>query len=1015
MFKNMKIGMRLGVSFGIVALILTVVVSLSIIRLGGIGSSIERIIKDRYPKTERANDIIDNANVTARAIRNMLLLDKKEDILKESKRVDEAGKAVITDLDKLKKTVSSEKGKELLKALIDSRENYLGVLKDTKTLALEGKKKEAVEALITKLRPLQTVYMDNADKLVKYQSDLMIKEGDEAHTLYTSSRLILIILLLLALLLTIGIAYWVTRSITKPISECITIAEKVAQGDTAIKVEVVRKDETGILLASMQNMIEKIQGLISDGKILAQAAVEGKLATRADASKHQGDFQVIIQGVNDTLDAVIGPLNVAAEYVDRISKGDIPPKITDSYNGDFNEIKNNLNQCIDAVGTLVSDANVLAMAAVEGKLATRADTSKHQGDFRKIVDGVNRTLDSLVGLLDAMPAPAMIIDRDFTILYMNAIGAKVGGKTQNEVIGLKCYDHFKTKDCKTGKCACSQAMTSNLESTSETEAHPGNLNLEISYTALPIKDENASIIGAFEVVTDQTAVRQAIRKAKKVAEFQSQEASKLTEGLEKFAKGNLDFKLQVAEGDSDVAEAKMVFETIDAAVAQVADAVRLLVTDANQLSKASVEGRLATRADASKHQGDFQKIVQGVNDTLDAVIGPLNVAAEYVDRIAKGDIPPRITDNYNGDFNEIKNNVNLLIEAMDKVTQVAQEIADGNLRVEVKERSGQDELMRALSSMVKKLYGVVEEVKGAVNNVASGSQQMSASSEQMSQGASEQAASAEEVSSSVEQMSANIQQNADNAQQTEKIAIKAAQDASESGRAVSESVTAMKEIAGKISIIEEIARQTNLLALNAAIEAARAGEHGKGFAVVASEVRKLAERSQTAAGEITKLASSSVTVAEKAGNMLTKILPDIQKTAELVQEISAASNEQSKGVDQISKAIQQLDKVIQQNASASEEMSSTAITLSGQAEQLQETINFFQIGDNGNGYGRKALTVEKRASKPAFKPETTPQVRLGGKALKEGIGDGRKHGMSSGISLEMGKGRDQEDEQYERY
>ena len=289
-------------------------------------------------------------------------------------------------------------------------------------------------------------------------------------------------------------------------------------------------------------------------------------------------------------------------------------------------------------------------------------------------------------------------------------------------------------------------------------------------------------------------------------------------------------------------------------------------------------------------------------------------------------------------------------------------VAQGDLRHKA-DVTSQDELGQmtvAINEMIDNLRKTVTGISAASDNVASGSVEMSATAQQLSQGATEQSAAAEESTSSMEEMTSSIQQNADNARQTDKIASKAAEDGKTSGEAVARTVQAMKEVAEKINIIEEIARQTDLLALNAAVEAARAGEHGKGFAVVASEVRKLAERSQTAAAEISRLTADGVKTADGAGQLLAKLVPDIQKTAELVREIAAASMEQSTGATQVSKAIQQLDQVIQQNAAASEEMASTAEELSSQAEVLQSAIGFFKVDDSHQGPSPQARRTASR-------------------------------------------------------
>jgi methyl-accepting chemotaxis protein len=454
----------------------------------------------------------------------------------------------------------------------------------------------------------------------------------------------------------------------------------------------------------------------------------------------------------------------------------------------------------------------------------------------------------------------------------------------------------------------------------------------------------------------------------------------------KIAAGNLTTRIELSAGDTT---------SVMAAMNNMMFAIQALVSDAGMLSQAAVAGKLATRADASTHQGDYRKIIEGVNATLDAVIGPLNVAANYVDSIAKGAIPAKITDSYNGDFNIIKNNLNTCIDSIDlmradvrtlsiaalegrlatradtsqhqgaygkiiqgfndtldsvilpinEVAEVLTLVEQGDLtRTVAGAYQGQlDDFKNTVNNTIAKLSQTIAEVIGATNQLGNASGQISATSQSLSQASSEQAAGVEETSASIEQMAASINQNTDNAKVTEGIAEKASQEAIEGGIAVKQTVEAMKNIASKIGIIDDIAYQTNMLALNAAIEAARAGDHGKGFAVVATEVRKLAERSQIAAQEIGKLAESSVKTAESTGQLLDAIVPNIAKTSALVQEITAASKEQSAGVSQINTAMNQMNQITQQNASASEELAVTAEEMTGQAEQLQTLMSFFKI------------------------------------------------------------------------
>ena len=465
-------------------------------------------------------------------------------------------------------------------------------------------------------------------------------------------------------------------SVIGPLNVAANYVDRISKGDIPAKITDTYNGDFNTIKNNLNQCIDAVNLLVKDANILAKAAIEGKLATRADASRHQGDFQKIVEGVNGTLDAVIGPLNVAAEYIDRIAKGEIPAKITDTYNGDFNEIKNNLNMCIDAVNLLVADANVLAKAAVEGKLATRADATKHGGDFRKIVEGVNGTLDAVIGPLNVA---AEYIDR----IAKGEIPAKITDTYNGDFNEIKnnlnmCIDAVNLLVADANVLA-KAAVEGKLATRADATKHGGDFRAIVE----GVNNTLDSVIGPLNVA----------------AEY-----------VDRIAKGEIPAKItDTYNGD---------FNEIKNNLNMCIDAVNLLVADANVLAKAAVEGKLATRADATKHGGDFRKIVEGVNGTLDAVIGPLNVAAEYIDRIAKGEIPAKITDTYNGDFNEIKNNLNMCIDAVNLLVADANVLAKAAVEGKLATRADATKHGGDFRAIVEGVNNTLDSVIGPLNVAA---------------------------------------------------------------------------------------------------------------------------------------------------------------------------------------------------------------------------------------------------------------------------------------------------------
>ncbi len=691
---------------------------------------------------------------------------------------------------------------------------------------------------------------------------------------------------------------------------------QIAEGDLSAEITIVDDDDE--ITPPLKQMIESLRSLVDEVNGLSEATVEGQLSKRADTEKYQGVYKEIVEGMNNTLDAVIGPLQIAKDYMEKISKGDIPERVTETLKGDYDDFKERTNDCIDAINLMVSDVNLLVEAGIEGNLSVRADSGKHKGDYEHIISGINNILEVVV-------KPLHLAAENIRQIGNGEIPEKITDDFNGD------YNEIKNNvnACVNGLHALGEAKT-------------------VLYR-LSLNDFTQRIEGDYLGIYGEMA--ESINRIQYI----------LTHIL-----GIVN---HVSIGDmSDYDELKKKGKRSDEdeitpSFIQMIWNINTLVTETDDIVHNAVAGELDYRGNANQLPGAYAKVIDGFNETLDVIIAPIKEASGTLRELSEGNLSAAMTGDYHGKHAVIKNDMNQTIQFLkayvNEISETLEQVGEGNLNQEITNDYVGDfvNIKIAINSITTRLSDVMYDIDVAASQVDAGARQISDGGQALAQGTTEQASSIQELTASIEEVADETKQNAEHANHANALVIDVRKNAEMGNAQMENMVSAMveinessKNISKIIKVIDDIAFQTNILALNAAVEAARAGQHGKGFAVVAEEVRSLAGRSAEAAKETTGLIEGSIInveagtqIADETAGSLKVILGKMEEVAGIVGNIAQASNEQASEISQINQGIEQVSQVVQTNSATAEESAAASEELSSQSQLLKGMVEDFEL------------------------------------------------------------------------